>query len=188
MVLQKTPHFGYWRLRSNLLKKQLFLTENGCRFSSWFTFLSQSTQAYNLTSTVCAVMLLLPMSEFPSSLTRHFVIFLSPSRCMVSQFLKTPWYISKRIILPFLIDLSKVLEKTVQWSDKIPWKLVNCFKKWHWWKGAYRDIHMHRDRKMHIYFAVITELITSCFFVGPFSTAVSATEVICVRIWKDAIK
>jgi hypothetical protein len=53
---------------------------------------------------------------------------------------------------------------------------------------AHRDIHMHRDRKMHIYLAVITELITSCFFAGPFNTAVSTAEVISVRIWKDAIK
>jgi len=47
---------------------------------------------------------------------------------------------------------------------------------------------MHRDRKMHIYLAVIMELITSCFFAGPFNAAVSTAEVICVRIWKDMIK
>jgi len=50
------------------------------------------------------------------------------------------------------------------------------------------ETYTHTDRKMHIYLVVITKLITSCFFAGPFSTVVSTTGVICVRIWKDTIK
>jgi hypothetical protein len=47
---------------------------------------------------------------------------------------------------------------------------------------------MHKDRKMHIYVYIITEIITFCFFAGPLNAAASTAEFIRVRIWKKVVK